>query len=139
MHVINHKEGGNGAFLYSMGIDVASSVRGVSVFFVDMLFGKPDGAGITVDRFQIDGTKLGEYVFRTIRTAPSVREDDRASVGDGVNGVFESAAFAEKYAVEHYAPENDKENTEQSEESAYGGCHNCPEDGKAHPEDSEDR
>ena len=139
MHVINHKEGGDGASLYRIAVDVATPVKGAAVFCVDMLFGKTDGAGIAVDRFQINGTEPRKSVFRAIRAAFSVRKDDHTFIRDGVNGVFQNAAFSEKYIVKHHAAEGDKEDAEQTEEAAYGSCRDSPENGEAHPEDGEDR
>jgi len=139
MHVINHEKCGNGAFFHVVKIDRSFSIPSAVVFGVNLFFRKADGSAIAVDRFQIDRVERGENIFRAIRAVSVMRNDDGAIVGNGVNGSFQEISSAEKYAVEHKSAEEDKEQSEKTERASCRRSGNCPEYGKAHPENCKDR
>ena len=139
MDVVDHEEGGNRAsFDAAVGYGSAA-VQRVAVFLVKSFFGKSNGARIAVDGFQIDRAESGENVFRAVRTVLVMRNDDRALIGDGVDGIFQKIAFPEKGVIEREAAEEDEQYTEQAKRTADRRCGDRPEYRKSHPEYCEDR
>ena len=139
MDVVDHEEGGNRAsFDAAVGYGSAA-VQRVAVFLVKSFFGKSNGARIAVDGFQIDRAESGENVFRAVRAVLVMRNDDRALIGDGVDGIFQKIAFSEKSVIERKSADEDEKYAEKTEWSAYCRCGNRPEYRESYPEYCEDR
>ena len=137
MYIVDHKEGGNRASSdIGMGV-VSASVR--SVFSVRIFLYETYGSRITVDRFEIDGGHIGKNVFRAIGAVSIVCNDDRALIGDGVDGIFQIIAFPEKGVIEREASNEDEQYSEQAKWTADRRCGDRPEQRKSHPEYCEDR
>ena len=115
MDVVDHEEGGNRAsFDAAVGYGSAA-VQRVAVFLVKSFFGKSNGARIAVDGFQIDRAESGENVFRAVRAVLVMRNDDRALIGDGVDGIFQKIAFSEKSVIERKSADEDEKYAEKTE------------------------
>ena len=138
MYVVDHKECSNGASFDGVGIHRSPAVYAGAIFNVKMFFRKTDGSDITVYRFQIDGGDRGKHIFRTVCAVSVICNDQRAFVGDGINGIFQEIALSEKRSIKGYSSDNHEEYAEQTERAADGCRGDRPEQCKAHPEYRED-